>query len=127
MTDVTYPAMRANIVEALRAMADPEHQNRVWLREEYARDGSYDDFTLHINSFDDLQMRDFPERTVGDILRNKEELQAIRAVNDALATLFDRLGYQLSDEEYVNSPEWPQVVKTASAALRVFDDVEDIL
>jgi hypothetical protein len=120
--EVRYPAMRAEVVDAVRAFADPDYQWRVWVRLEYPTKRFYDDFSMRIKMLDDLGMIDDPAAAVGDVLRNQAEASALEPMNRALKALFDKHGTKLTDEEYLTTPEWTVVVDTARAALGVLTD-----
>ncbi|MBP2471967.1 hypothetical protein JOF53_000839 [Crossiella equi] len=119
MDDVTYPDMRLNVVHAVAALADAERQRRVWADGVLPEDEHFGDLTFQINMLDDVWIRDAPADCLGDLLRDLDEVAAMQALADALDDVFDRYGYHLSDEHYLNLPEWPHVVASAGAALAV--------
>jgi hypothetical protein len=110
--------MRRDVLDAVRALADPEYQRRVWLERRYPHEGFFDDFTLNINTlYDDTQVLEDPHQAIGYVLRSAKEVTAMERLSQALGALFDRLGTELSDEEYVSAPEWESVVGAAREAL----------
>ncbi|MFC5907251.1 SCO4402 family protein [Streptacidiphilus monticola] len=121
MTDgVSPPYQRAQIVEALRALADQEYQHRVWLAGEYPEVGFYDDFTLNVHVLhDDTLVLPDPGRSLGTTLRSPREVAAMAAVGASLEALFAALGLGVSDAEYLAAPEWRTVRSAAGAALAV--------
>lgn len=118
MSEVRFPQMRAEVIDAVRALADPEYQQRVWIRRELPQPDYYDDFTLNIHIlYDDTRVLEEPAGTVGDVLRSAEEATALAPLARQLDALFDRYGTDLSDEEYLATPEWAGVVRAAQTAL----------
>ena len=119
---VEYPEMRAEVVHALRALADLDYQQRVWVRHELPHPNYYDEFALEIHIlYDDTRLLELlDEAKTGEVLRDEDEREALRPLRDALDTLFDRHGMKLTDEQYMTTPEWTAVVSAAQAALPVF-------
>ncbi|WP_414939341.1 SCO4402 family protein [Amycolatopsis sp. cmx-11-51] len=118
---VAYPAMREMVARAVEAFSDVDYQGREWVRGE-SRPARLDNFTTQLNALDDVQMLEAPENTIGDILRDEREVAVFGPLSDAFENLFGKLGTKLSDEEYLNSAEWPQVVAAAKAALAVLSE-----
>ena len=127
MNDVEYPEMRLNAVRSIQALADLDYQWRVWVRREYPHSNFFDDFTQRIHIlYDDTRLLELlDEEKIGDILRDEDEREALRPLREALDTLFDRYGTELTDEQYMTTPEWPAVVSAAQAALPVFTRVKN--
>jgi hypothetical protein len=110
--------MRDEVIGAVQALADLEYQRRVWIRQELPQPGYYDDLTVNIHIlYDDTRVLEEPADTVGDVLRSDAEAAAMVPMRDQLDALFERYGTDLSDEEYLNTPEWPGVVRAAQHAL----------
>ncbi len=118
---VAYPAMRAMVIEAVEAFSDVDYQWREWVRAE-SWPARLDNFTMQLNALDDVRMLEAPEDAIGDILRDEREVAVFGPLNDALENLFGKLGTELSDEEYLNTAEWPQVVAAAKDALAVLSE-----
>lgn len=118
MSEVRFPQMRAEVIDAVRALADPEYQRRVWIRQELPQPDYYDDLTVNIHIlYDDTRVLEEPAGTVGDVLRSGDEAAAMVPLARQLDAVFDRYGTDLGDEEYLNTPEWPDVVRAAQTAL----------
>ena len=119
MTEVRFPEMRAEIVGAVAALADPAYQWSAWVRRELP-EGHYDEFTLRIHIlYDDTQVLEDPDRTVGVYLKSQEEADAMRGLGHAIDSLFAELGTERSDEEYLRAPGWDLVVDAAKNAQRI--------
>lgn len=100
---------------ALAALADREHQQRVWIAREYPREGFYDDLTLNVNTLYDMVLPD-PQARLGVLLRNESEIALLTDVEQLLGPLIDDLG-DASDQQYLSDPRWNEVVAAAASAL----------
>jgi hypothetical protein len=118
MTEVRFPQMRADAVDAVRSLADPDHQQRVWLRREYPQPGYFDDLTTNITIlYDDTRVLEDPAATVGAVLRSDREAAALAPLAEALDKMFAEMGTSCDDASYLNSAHWPAVVEAARSAL----------
>lgn len=119
---VKYPSMRQEIIDTLKILADVDYQRRAWVHRQFPSGIQYDDFDTAVHVlFDDSHLADAPEKAIGWILEDEVEVQAIRPVIQAVDNILNQLGTEISDEEYINSAQWGEVVKFASEALMVFD------
>lgn len=117
MIRVKYPNLRDEVVEAVRALSDLEYQQRVWVRREVSSE-YYDEFAHRIHMlYDDTKVLEDPQSAVGDVLASEEEACVMQELADVLDSLFGRVGTDLSDDEYLELPEWRTVVATARRAL----------
>ena len=113
-----YPDMRAEVVDAVRSLADPSYQQRVWIRREYPEEGFYDDLTTNVNIlFDDVCVLPEPEQRVGVVLY-PSEVGVMKELGDVLDPLIDELG-DVSDARYLEHPQWAEVVRRAQRAYEV--------
>jgi hypothetical protein len=78
------------------------------------------DFVIHF-FFDDTDLGENPENTLGDILIEGLEVAAVRNIVDALARVLNEVGVgrDKKDADYVSSSTWPKVIETATAAYRL--------
>ncbi|TQJ52685.1 hypothetical protein FBY34_0385 [Streptomyces sp. SLBN-115] len=112
--------MRMNVISAVEALSDREYQRRVWIERDYPSGEYFDDFTLNVNIlYDDTLVLEDPAATLGLILRSREEVEAMAQLASALNELFRGEGKEKADEEYVESPLWDVVVRSASVARRI--------
>jgi hypothetical protein len=117
---IQLPHKREELIYYLTALADPVYQHRVWLKHEFPPGIVYDCFDYAVNFFfDDTALADAPQETIGWILENEEEMQAVSKVINAVDEVLNKLGTELTDEQYINSPEWQSVIESAKAALLV--------
>src|SRR5882757_3805420 len=120
---ITYPEMRLQVIEAVRAFADPHHQRSRWGRYEEGVN-YYDDLTLNVHIlYDDCMVLPEPEGSVPTIL-HAQEVPIFRELENALRPILDDLRGQ-PDEVYVSDPRWSLVVNTASRALAVMEECDN--
>ncbi|MFC6011788.1 SCO4402 family protein [Nocardia lasii] len=116
MDGVEYPEMRAAVLAAVRALADPDYQERVWLRREYPHSRFYDDFDASVHTlYDDCVVLPDPSLRIGSILVSSEEVDALFHLGRVLTPLIDELR-DAPDATYVGDPRWRAVVMAARAA-----------
>jgi hypothetical protein len=114
---------RIHVVPAVLALANPPWQRDVWLDPAVFENVDHVFHTL----FDDFCDADEPERFLGISLRTEEEVTLMRelgvALNDAVAEARDD-----TDEEYLQSVCWPEVVAVAGrlAQVMVTNDLKEL-
>lgn len=119
---VWYPAMRAEVVESLTSLADPELQRRYWIEKSFPNPDFYQDLTSVINRlYDDTMVLPEPAKELESVLRSEAEVRALESLNEILQPLVTKLG-ESSDERYINDPTWPQVVERAARALTLMTE-----
>lgn len=120
MTLVRYPFVRGDVIFSIATLADPEYQQRVWIDHIYPTENYYDAFDETIHTlYDDTGVMENPMEAIGYVLRSQAEAEAMYPLRYALDTLYDVLGIELSDAEYIASPLWDDVVDAAQRALAV--------
>lgn len=117
---VKYPAMRDELISAIESLSNAEYQKQAWVNHSFPPGVEYDEFdnAVHV-LFDDLRLMEAPEGTLGTVVRNTEELEAVKQVTYAVDRVLRKLGDDLSDAEYIADPDWADVLQTASEALVV--------
>lgn len=119
---VWYPAMRAEVVESLTSLADPDLQRRYWIERDFPRPNFYQDLTSVINRlYDDTMVLPEPAKELESVLRSEVEVQALAHLNEVLEPLIARLG-ESSDATYISDPAWPEIVKRAARALTLMTE-----
>ncbi len=118
-----YPEMREELIETLRSLADADYQRETWLDRNFPSGTEHDcfDYAVHF-IYDDTRLATDPEGSIGLFLKNQQEVQLIKAVAIALDRVFDTLGMNATDEQYINCPEWSQVLTTASRTLQAMKE-----
>lgn len=118
-----YPSIRDELLETLRSLADAEYQKKNWLDRNFPPGTEHDcfDYAVHF-IYDDTSLATDPDSDIGIFLKDENEVQMIKAVVIALDRVFETLGMNATDEEYINCPEWSEVLKTASQAWQAMKD-----
>ena len=118
-----YPEMRDELLETIRTLSDAEYQRKVWVKHEFPPGVQYDEFDLAVHFlYDQPGLAENPEDAIGLFVKDEYEVQLIKAVIQALEQVFEVLGMNSTDEEYISSPEWAGVLKAASKAWQVMKD-----
>ena len=116
---VKYPKMREELLETLHSLADREYQHKAWVENDYPPGIEYDSFDEAVHFlYDDTVLAENPDAAIGVIIENEKEARSIAAVCQAIDLVFDVLGTEASDEDYINSSGWISVVEAASKALQ---------
>jgi hypothetical protein len=117
---IQLPHKREELIYYLTALSDPVYQRQAWVNHEFPTGVVYDcfDYAVHF-LFDDTALADAPEKTIGWILEDEQEMQAVSKVIHAIDEVLNKLGTELTDEQYINSPEWQQVIEAAKSALPI--------
>ncbi|WP_243146775.1 hypothetical protein [Scytonema sp. UIC 10036] len=112
--------MREKLLETLRNLASREYQQKAWINHNYPAGVLYDSFDEAVHFlFDDTILAENTNAAIGVILENEKEARLIAAVCTAIEQVFEVHGTEMSDEEYINSSKWANVVEAASLALQV--------
>jgi hypothetical protein len=118
---VTYPEMRAAIIDAFKVLSDIEYQRRYWVEGGGQKDGLMENLDANIGViYNTYGVADDPYSQVGWSLRNAEEARAIQDFDEAYQRFFGQLEDRpYGDDEVISSPGWKDVVRAASRALEV--------
>ncbi|OIJ97375.1 hypothetical protein BIV23_31220 [Streptomyces monashensis] len=109
--------MREQIISAVQALSDPDHQRRVWIERQYPHPGYFDDLTMNIHIlYDDTAVLDDPSAAIGTTLRDASEARTIQCLADRLDEILDALEPEADEAAYLGHPLWPGVVEAAAQA-----------
>lgn len=109
----------------MKDLADLEQQQK-WVNKKYPHSfWDYLDITI-ANIFDDACLNHNPERQIGYLLRNQEEVEALKPLVKALQVVLDQIGIEKADAAYIDSPLWQDVVVAAKHAYEVMMEDEDL-
>ncbi|MEN4922755.1 hypothetical protein ABE485_29065 [Achromobacter spanius] len=110
------PSMRRELIDYLRGLSDACYQHCAWVEHKYPI-GGYDelDYAIHF-LYDDTKLAKDPGATVGSILKNREEVDCIEILIEKLNLIFFKYGLGLTDGEYIEKPEWREVIQAAANA-----------
>lgn len=112
-----YLEMRQELLLAIEKLSDTEYQSQNWLACSTAKSDCFDN-VIHF-LYDHAGFDEDSEGTIGLFVRDKQELTSIIKVIEALEKLFKLLGTNASDADYISSPAWLDVVRTAKEALEI--------
>ncbi|MGV9567341.1 SCO4402 family protein [Streptomyces sp. NPDC003480] len=114
---------RVHLVPVVLALANPPWQRDVWLDPSAFEDLDHVFHTL----FDDFCDADEPERYLGVSLRSDEEVVLMRELGVALDAAAAESPND-TDEEYLQSSVWPEVVAVAGrlAQVMVANDLREL-
>ena len=115
--EVELPYMRRELVISLKALSDLEYQHAIWVRKEFPTETFYDDLeqTLDI-IYSDTDLDENPDAYIDDILKNNAEARAVEKLVSKLTVIAKKYGQGLSDLEYIEKPEWQDVLASAKEA-----------
>lgn len=120
---ITYPEMRLQVIEAVRALADRHHQRTRWGRYEEGVE-FYDDLTLNVHIlYDDCMVLPEPQGAVPAVL-HAQEVPIFRELENALGPMLDDLREE-PGAAYMSDPRWSLVVETAARALAVMEQCDE--
>lgn len=113
-------SLRYSLIQTLMSLSDLEYQISCWLNKICHPPIKADsfDFAVHF-LFDDTNLGDDVESCIGYILRGKEEAIELATLCKSIDYLLDEYGCNLSDAEYMSTPEWHKVITAAQKALAV--------
>jgi ABC-type glycerol-3-phosphate transport system substrate-binding protein len=113
-----YPEMRVELLGYLKDLSDFDYQKDCWVNGKCPAGIQHDelDYSVHF-LFDDTGLADDPDGQIGVFLNSKEEAEVVEFLCKKLQKIFDIYGTDLSDQEYINCPEWKDVIDAARLAL----------
>ncbi|WP_107666838.1 hypothetical protein [Cyanothece sp. BG0011] len=114
-----YPEMRQELLLSIKILSDLEYQKQNWLNN---TNGEHDcfDYVIHF-LYDQASFDEDPETTIGLFVKNEEEIISIIKVIESLEKLFETLGTNASDSDYINSQQWRNVIINAKKALQILE------
>lgn len=119
MSEVEYPRMRSDVLDALRSLSDRDYQEREWGVYRTA-ENIYDDLTLNVNLlYDDCRVLPDPAGRVGSVLL-PQDVEPLIQLGLVLDPLIEELGDD-PDDVYLADPRWDGVVRAAAAAVTAFE------
>jgi len=115
---VRFPALRNDVANSLKVLADPEYQQRVWLDRRPLEDEPVITWDTVVNMlYDDAQLGDGARSAIGDVLRHESEARAVDAVLASLEQAFVQAGgIEAPVDVLLETPAWSVVVESARAA-----------
>lgn len=126
--ELKYSNIREELIEILRAFADVSYQKRFWINNEQPIEGWSDDFNENVAFFGDIGLDSAnPERIIGSVLLNEEELHAVQNTKRAIYNVLETVGKDdwIPVEAYIKFADWPFVLKTAKDAYSLLTGGDD--
>jgi hypothetical protein len=118
MNALEYPNMRQELLGYLQALSDKSYQLAIWVNGESGQNFSHDTFDESVHFlFDDTPLGDQPMLVIGSFLYNAEEVNSVVKVMTNIQSIFEKYGKRLSDAEYIELPEWKNVLSAAKSAV----------
>lgn len=116
---VLYPALRNELILAVRSFADEEYQKKVWIQNQlpFKSYGGCFETSMHM-LLDDLSLNDDIEKVVGSVIY-PHEVSTVKAFVSFLTHLMDKVHYNFTygtyipEVIYMQSPDWPKAVMLA--------------
>lgn len=118
MNSIKYPSMRKELIDYLRSLSDLNYQKRIWIDGGSDSEIQHDEFDYAIHFlYDDTELASNTDSTIGVILNNNAEASRIKNLVASIDFIFEKYGINLSDKDYVELPEWKNVIDAAGKAL----------
>ena len=117
---VRSPESRERLIAALKALSDPEFQQRVWIEGESDAEGKKaDSFDYAVELLFDYEDYSIPERCIGWNLVSEDERASVMEI---ITSVEKTCGPYVTKpfERYAIRAGWADVVQSARAALVVF-------
>ena len=112
-----FPAIRSDVIGALKDLGDPEYQARYWVRHEQPDDGSLMGIEYILDTlFNNYRLEHDPEGWIGTIYYDRQELEAVQKALSILRAFFDTAGWYEEEEVYINHPQWEFVTRECRKA-----------
>lgn len=114
-----YPAMRKELLEYLAGLSDPEYQKKCWVDGICPTGIEHDEFDYAVHFlFDDTTLSSDAKSLIGVFLKDESEANLVQSVCEKIQAVFNKYGTNLSDQEYIDCPEWRGVVSAARNAYK---------
>lgn len=121
MSELHSSEMREELVDYIKVLSDRQYQEKFWVRQERTVDIQHDelDYAIHF-LFDDTDLARDPNSTIGFLLKGASEVEVISSLIFIIDDVFNKYGTGLTDEQYMATPEWVDVICAAKMALDLF-------
>ena len=119
-----HPDMRILLLDSLLDLGDKPYQLENWVDKNYLH-AFWDCLRFPVEVlFDDLSLHEVPEDQINYSLYNQDELDVVMPVIKTLEKVMDEIGRKQPDDNYINSPLWDEVIKTAQHAFNFLMEKE---
>jgi len=119
---VEFPYMRTELISYIKGLSDKNYQYNEWVLHK-GESCTYDefDYTVHF-LYDDTDISENADDYIGSIFLDKKEADSVRNIVEKIDIIFDKYGLELSDEEYIEKPEWNDVIEAAQKARNILGE-----
>ena len=122
--NLKHPDMRILLLDSLLDLGDKSYQLKNWVDNNYVY-SFWGNLVMPIEVlFDDLSLHEVPEDQINYTVYNQDELEVVMPVIKALEKVMDEIGRKQPDDNYINSPLWDEVIKTAQHAFNFLMEKE---
>ncbi len=119
MITIENPFMRIDLISFLESLSDYEHQKNCWVQGNCSI-GIEDCFDMSVHFFfDDSGLAQNASGLLGYILYDENEVKLIANLCMTIKEILNKYGTNLTDDEYINKPEWVDVLQIAKSSLLV--------
>ncbi len=110
--------MRQELISYLEGLSNKQYQLECWVNKQCPDSIKNDEFDYAVHFlFDDTDCAKNPEKLIGIILYDQEEAKVVKIVCDHIDQLLNKFGCQKSDYEYIQLPEWNNILMSSKSAL----------
>ena len=115
---VEWPEGREEIITNVIALSDIDFQKRVWLHQDKWEEVGYGNFDLAVHCFfdDHSLLSEDTHSAIGIYLLDANEADAIKILTLKIDQILGRYGTSLKDEQYIEKPEWQEILNAAKVA-----------
>jgi hypothetical protein len=118
-TMIKFPEMREELIDRIQLLSDNIYQQSYWGSKVPHLGFNY---IIHF-FFDDSILSEAPEKCMGYILKNKQEVEFVSDLCKKINHILDVYGSNEPDDLYINTPEWDDLMRKANEFLKYFDDI----
>lgn len=117
---VFWPWQYNELIYHINELSDPKLLYKTWIKQETPQHSAAGMHVLIDFLYDYTLLAQDPVQQIGWIIKNTSEAHAISKITKQIDRLLEIYGDDLTSQEYIEKPEWADVVKAAQTAKLVF-------
>ncbi|MCP4924223.1 MAG: hypothetical protein GY915_09425 [bacterium] len=121
-----YPGLRANLIWGVKNFTDLDYQKRKWCLDNQKGNVFWDGIREPVNCLFDIPFREYPDKQIGVTIRNWKEIDALIKLGATIDVFYEKSSKGKTNQEYLDSELWQNVIKCAKEAYAILMDDEDI-